>query len=92
MVKSFRDKHTTLFAAGKRIKQFQAFESQAHRRLRILNDATCIKDLMGLPSNRFESLGGDREGQSSIRINDQWRICFIFHDGDAYNVEITDYH
>lgn len=92
MVKSFRDKRTTLFAAGERVKQFHSFERQAHRRLRILNDATCIKDLMCLPSNHFKAMGGDREGQYSIRINDQWRICFTFYDGDAYDVEITDVH
>ncbi len=92
MIKSFRDKHTARFATGTRVKQFQAFERQAQRRLRILNDATCIEDLMKLPSNWFESLGGDRAGQDSIRINKQWRICFTFKDGDAYDVEITDYH
>ena len=74
------------------MKQFQAFERQAQRRLRVLDDATCIEDLMQLPSNRFESLGGDRAGQDSIRINKKWRICFTFKDGDACDVEITDYH
>ncbi len=92
MIQSFRDKRTARFAAGERVKSFQAFERQAQRRMHILNEATCIEDLMGLPSNRFQNLGGDRTGQSSIRINDKWRICFIFKNGDAYNVEITDYH
>ena len=92
MLKSFRDKHTTRFAAGKRVKAFESFVRQAQRRLRILNDAETIHDLMMLPSNHFESLGGDRAGQFSICINNQWRVCFNFEDGDAYNVEITDYH
>jgi toxin HigB-1 len=92
MIKSFRDKHTTRFASGKRVKEFEGFTRQAQRRLRVLNDAESIEDLMMLPSNRFESLGGDRVGQFSIRINDRWRICFKFEEGDAYHVEITDYH
>jgi toxin HigB-1 len=92
MIKSFRDKNTTMFAAGKRVKQFEGFARQAQRRLRILNDAESIHDLMMLPSNRLKALGDDRVGQFSIRINDQWRVCFNFEDGDAYNVEITDYH
>jgi proteic killer suppression protein len=62
------------------------------RRLAILNDAESIEDLMELPSNRLEALEGDRVGQCSIRINDQWRICFTFSEGDVYDVEIVDYH
>ena len=58
----------------------------------MLNDAERIEDLAGLPSNRFEALSGDRAGQLSIRINDQWRLCFTFNDGDTFDVEITDYH
>jgi len=92
MIRSFRDRRTAGFAAGKRIKESQAIERQAQRRLRILNDAVRIEDLMGLPSNHFEALAGDRGGQFSIRINDQWRVCFTFADGDAHDVEITDYH
>ncbi len=72
--------------------EFQAIERQAQRRLGILNDAGCIEDLIWLPSNRFEALSGDRDGQCSIRINDRWRICFTFSEGDAYDVEIVDYH
>ncbi|MBF0625400.1 MAG: type II toxin-antitoxin system RelE/ParE family toxin [Magnetococcales bacterium] len=92
MIQSFRDKRTARFAAGIRVPAFQWFERQAQRRLRILNDATRLEDLMGLPSNRFEALGGNPRGQYSIRINAQWRICFTFFEGDAFNVEITDYH
>ena len=92
MIRSFRDRRTADFAAGKRVKAFQAFERQAQKRLRILADAERIEDLAALPSNRFEALGGDRAGQFSIRVNSQWRICFTFRDGDALDVEITDYH
>ena len=92
MIRSFRDHKTANFAAGRRVKAFQSIERQAQRRLRILNDAERSEDLTALPSNRFEALGGDRAGQFSIRINDQWRLCFTFHDGDAFDVEITDYH
>lgn len=92
MIRSFRDRRTADFAAGKRVKAFQAFGRQAQKRLRILADAERIEDLAALPSNRFEALGGDRAGQFSIRVNSQWRICFTFRDGDALDVEITDYH
>lgn len=92
MIRSFRDRKTADFAAGKRVKAFQSIERQAQRRLRILADAERIEDLAALPSNRFEALSGDRAGQFSIRINDQWRVCFRFSDGEAFDVEITDYH
>lgn len=92
MIKSAADKRTAKFLAGERVPEFQAFERQAQRRLGILDDASCIEDLMRLPSNRFEALGGDRDGQCSIRVNDRWRICFTFSEGDAYDVEIVDYH
>ena len=65
---------------------------QAERRLQVLDNAGSLQDLRGLPGNRFEALKRDRMGQYSIRINDQWRICFELKDGDAYNVEIVDYH
>jgi len=71
MIRSFRDRRTADFAAGKRVKAFQAFERQAQKRLRILADAERIEDLAALPSNRFEALGGDRAGQFSIRVNSQ---------------------
>ncbi len=92
MIKTAADKRTAKFLQGQRVPEFQAFERQAQRRVAILNEATCIEDLMKLPSNRFEALGGNRNGQFSIRINDQWRICFTFHEGDAHDVEIVDYH
>ena len=92
MIKTAADKRTARLLVGESIRDFQSFEQQVRRRLGILNDATCIEDLMRLPSNRFEALGGDRKSQYSIRINAQWRICFSFSEGDAYDVEIVDYH
>lgn len=92
MIMTAGDKCTARFLEGEPIREFQAFERQAQRRVAILNEATCIEDLMRLPSNRFEALADDRRGQFSIRVNAQWRICFRFSEGDAYDVEITDYH
>ena len=94
MIKGFKDKRTRQFHEGKRIKAFQDFSRQAEKRLRVLDAADRIEALMLLPSNRFEALTGDRQGQYSIRINDKWRICFEWkksQDGPE-NVEITDYH
>lgn len=90
----FRDKRTAKFAAGGRVKEFQAIERQAYRRLEILENAPDKDALMGFPSNRFEALGGDRRGQFSIRINDRWRICFEWPDEapEPFNIEIVDYH
>jgi len=90
----FRDKLTERFAKGERIKRFHAFKEQAERRLDLLEAATCVDDLKKLPSNRLEALGGDRKGQYSIRINQQWRVCFEWPE-DAerpFNIEIVDYH
>ena len=92
MIKSAADKRTARFLTGQRVHEFQSFERQTQRRAAVLNEASCIEDLMGLPSNRFEALRGDRKGQFSIRINKKWRICFTFKKGDAYDVEIIDYH
>jgi len=90
----YRDKRTERFASGERVKEFQAFKEQAERRLDILETAADRNDLMLLPSNRFEALGGDRKGQFSIRINQQWRVCFEWpEDQDRpFNIEICDYH
>ncbi|MBW7851942.1 MAG: type II toxin-antitoxin system RelE/ParE family toxin [Rhodospirillales bacterium] len=92
MIRSAADKRTARFLAGERVPEFHAFARQAQRRLAILHEASCVEDLMMLPSNRFQALAGDRAGQFGIRINDQWRICFTFHEGDAHDVEIVDYH
>lgn len=90
----YRDTRTERFAAGERIREFQAFKEQAERRLDILETAVSRKDLMLLPSNRFEALGGDRKGQFSIRINQQWRVCFEWPEeiDRPFNIEICDYH
>lgn len=104
-IKSYADKRTAGFAAGKRVPEFQSFASQAAKGLTKLNAAVRLIELRNLPSNHFEALGGDRNGQYSIRINDRWRICFrwVFAEdqtgkdllllpGDAVDVEIVDYH
>lgn len=94
MIGSFRNKQTQDFAKGIRIRAFHGFASQAEKRIAILGSATTLGDLAALPSNRLEALKGKRSGQYSIRINDQWRICFEW-PADASgpeNVEIVDYH
>ena len=94
MILSFRDKDTERFYLGGRVPRFRAIQQQAEKRLRILEAATSKQDLMLLPSNRFEALKGDRQGQYSVRINDRWRICFEWPDNapGPSQVEITDYH
>ena len=92
MILSFKDRRTERFFQGRRVRDFQGFASQATRRLTVLHNAVSLRDLVGLPSNRFESLSGDRTGQYSIRINRQWRICFRWEDDGPYDVEIVDYH
>ena len=92
MIRSFRSKDTEKLFNDYRVRRFQAFETVARRKLKMLDDATSLKDLAALPGNRLEALRGDRRGQYSIRINDQYRICFEWRDGDAHNVEIVDYH
>ena len=94
MIVSFRDKRTREFAGGKYIKAFSGFSRQAEMKLDQLEAAASLKDLAVLPGNRFEALKGDRKGQYSIRINDQWRICFEWPEDSPgpLNVEIVDYH
>ena len=94
MVVSYRDRRTGDFAAGKRVKAFSGIERTARLKLDRLEAALVLKDLAVLPGNRFEALAGDRKGQYSIRINDQWRICFEWPDRapGPSNVEIVDYH
>ena len=92
MIKSFKDKKTKLLYNGERVKKFQDFARQAEKRLRILDAADTLESLIYLPSNRFKALTGNRRGQYSIRINDQWRICFEWANDGPANVEITDYH
>ena len=94
MIVSFRGKRTRAFAAGERVKAFSGIEHSARLKLDRLEAAVTLKDLAALPGNRFESLLGDRKGQYSIRINDQWRICFEWPEKSPgpVNVEIVDYH
>ena len=92
MIKSFKSRDTEAFFNGKRIERFMSIETVAMRKLALLNAAGSIKDLRVPPGNRLEALKGKRQGQWSIRINDQWRICFRFEAGNAFDVEIVDYH
>ena len=92
MIKSFKDKETEALFNDRRVLTFRAIENQARRRLLYLNQAKVLLDLRIPPGNELESLKGDRAGQHSIRINKQWRVCFVWRDGDAYEVEIVDYH
>jgi len=92
LIQDFKDKKTEEHFRGYRVPEFQGFADQADKRLTILDDAETLQDLRGLPSNRLESLSGNRAGQHSIRINRQWRICFYWGDNGPFDVEIADYH
>jgi proteic killer suppression protein len=94
MIVGYRDKRTADFAAGKRVKAFSGIDRPTRLKLDRLEAANVLHDLVALPGNRFEALKGDRKGQYSIRINDQWRICFEWPDGSPgpTNVEIVDDH
>ncbi|MGD2123309.1 MAG: type II toxin-antitoxin system RelE/ParE family toxin [Gemmatimonadota bacterium] len=93
MIKSFRDRDTERLFNRHPVKKLGAdVQRSALRKLRMLDAATVLEDLRVPPGNRLERLKGDREGQHSIRINRQWRICFCWRSGDAYDVEIVDYH
>ena len=92
MIKSFRDRETERLWLGQSVKRFRAFEKQALRKLDMLHNASDLGDLRAPPANRLEALAGDRRGQHSIRINDQWRICFKWTKEGPEHVEIVDYH
>lgn len=93
MIQSFSDKHTeALFNTGKSKRLSATLIKRAVRRLEYIHLATCLDDLRVPPSNRLHQLSGDRNGQYSISVNDQWRICFRFIEGHAYDVIIIDYH
>jgi proteic killer suppression protein len=92
MIASFRDRDTEALAGGRRVKRFQAFERSAQRKLQMIRAAVQLEDLRVPPGNHLEALQGNRAGQHSIRINDQWRICFVWKDDGAHDVEIIDYH
>lgn len=92
MISSFKSKETRALFKGTPARRFTAFASVALRKLDMLDAAACLDDLRIPPANRLEALKGNRQGQHSIRINDQWRICFVWRDGAAHAVEIVDYH
>ena len=93
MIKSFRCKETLAIWEGAFSRSFPSdIQGVVRRKLRMLNNAQNLNDLRVPPSNRLEALQGRRRGQHSIRINDQWRVCFEWRDGDAHGVEMVDYH
>ena len=93
MIRSFRDKETEKIFNRQRSRKLPSdIQQVALRKLRMLNRSQSLQDLRVPPSNRLEKLSGDRQDQHSIRINKQWRICFIWQNSDVYNVEIVDYH
>jgi len=92
VIRSFKDRRTEALFDGEAVSAFQAFRRAALRKLDMLDAATRLADLAQPPGNRLEALQHDRRGQHSIRINDQWRVCFVWRGGGAEQVEITDYH
>ena len=92
MIQSFRDAESEKVFQQVSSKQFRLIEKTALRKLAHLNQAKSLRDLAAIPGNRLEALKGNRKGQHSIRVNDQYRVCFVWKDGDAYDVEITNYH
>jgi proteic killer suppression protein len=92
MIRTFADKDTEALASGKRVRKWVNIETVARRKLAQLAAAATLDFLRAPPGNRLEQLKGDRAGQHSIRINDQWRVCFSWKAGQACDVEIFDYH
>jgi proteic killer suppression protein len=92
MIRSFRDKDVETLFHDNAVPRFRNIERAARRKLLYLNAAKRLEDLRVPPGNQLEALKGNRKGQHSIRVNDQWRICFRWHDGEALEVEIVDYH
>jgi len=93
MIKTFKDPETERIFAGLTSKRLPAdIQTRALRKLRMIDQSTCVEDLRMPPGNRFEALLGDRAGSFSIRINDKWRICFLWDGSDAYDVEITNHY
>ena len=92
MIRSFRDPRVESLFKDEDVPRFRSIERVARRKLLYLHQARRLDDLQALPGNRLEALRGDRRGRHSIRINDQWRICFRWDSGDAFDVEIIDYH
>ena len=93
MIRSFRSKDTQSVFLGEFVKGLDGrIQQRAREKLKYLDSVADLRDLMVPPANQFEALKGDRKGQYSIRINKQWRVCFKWQDGDAFDVEIVDYH
>ena len=92
MIRSFRDSNTERLFRREAVRKFRAIERVARRKLDQVHFAGKLSDLAAPGGNRLESLRGERQGQHSIRVNDQWRVCFVWRDGNAYEVEIVDYH
>lgn len=92
MILDFADRDTERLFRLERVARFHGVERVALRKLAMLDAAIRVEDLRAPPGNRLEALKGDRAGQWSIRVNDQWRICFRWRDGNASDVELTDYH
>jgi proteic killer suppression protein len=92
VIRSFRGKEAEKIFQRESSRKIEAVARVAQRKLEMLQCARSLEDLRAFPGNRLEALKGDRAGQHSIRINDQWRVCFIWRNGDAHDVEIVDYH
>ena len=92
MIRSFRGRRAERLHNGERVREYQSFSRQAEKRLRILDAADRLEALAMLPGNQLEALRGDRRGQHSIRINEQWRLCFVWKSDGPHEVEIVDYH
>jgi proteic killer suppression protein len=92
MIKSFSSRDTEALFNEISVRRYQSIERQARRKLLYLNSVRTLQDLLQPPGNKLEALKGNRRGQHSIRINDQWRICFRWREGNAFDVEIVDYH
>jgi proteic killer suppression protein len=92
VIKSFRSPDTEALFEDRQVARFRPIGRPARRKLLYLSQARSLQDLLVPPGNRLEALKCDRKGQHSIRVNDQWRICFYWHEGHAYGVEIVDYH
>jgi len=92
MIKTFRCGETAAFFAGKRVARFANISAVATRKLQQIDSAATIESLRAPPGNRLEQLKGDRRGQYSIRINDQWRVCFVWRSEGVFDVQIVDYH